>query len=143
MEIRKLQSDDYNKNYLELLNQLSVINKDNISYNDFKLFIEELNKNHIIQVIELNNKIVASGTLYIENKIIHNLGKVGHIEDIIVDINIRGKSLGKQIVKHLIHLSENNGCYKTILNCNENNINFYKNCGLIQKEYQMVKYLHM
>jgi glucosamine-phosphate N-acetyltransferase len=143
MEIRNLQSDDYNKNYLDLLNQLSVINKDNISYNDFKLFIEELNKNHIIKVIELNNKIVASGTLYIENKMIHNLGKVGHIEDIIVDINIRGKSLGKQIVKHLIYLSENNGCYKTILNCNENNINFYEKCGLIQKEYQMVKYSHI
>ena len=141
MEIRNLQSDDYNKNYLDLLNQLSLLNKHNIPYNDFNLFIEELDKNHIIKVIELNNKIVASGTLYIENKIIHNLGKVGHIEDIIVDINIRGKSLGKQIVKHLIHLSENNGCYKTILNCNENNINFYEKCGLIKKEYEMVKYV--
>jgi glucosamine-phosphate N-acetyltransferase len=142
MEIRNLQSDDYNKNYLDLLNQLSLLNKKNILYNDFNNFIEELNnKNHIIKVIELNNKIVASGTLYIENKIIHNLGKVGHIEDIIVDINIRGKSLGKQIVKHLIHLSENNGCYKTILNCNENNINFYEKCGLIKKEYEMVKYV--
>ena len=40
MEIRNLQSDDYNKNYLDLLNQLSLLNKKNILYNNFNNFIE-------------------------------------------------------------------------------------------------------
>lgn len=140
MKIRNLHKNDYYLNYLDLLSQLSVVNKDNISSNEFNSFIEELKDNHIIKVIELNNKIVASGTLYIENKIIHNFGKVGHIEDIVIDINFRGKSLGIQIVQNLIDLSKKNKCYKIILNCNESNINFYKKCGFIQKEHEMVKY---
>ena len=140
MKIRNLHKNDYYLNYLDLLSQLSVVNKDNISSNEFNSFIEELKDNHIIKVIELNNKIVASGTLYIENKIIHNFGKVGHIEDIVININFRGKSLGKQIVQNLIDLSEKNKCYKVILNCNESNINFYERCGFIKKEHEMVKY---
>jgi glucosamine-phosphate N-acetyltransferase len=140
MEIRNLQKNDYYLNYLDLLSQLTLVNKHNILFNKFKYFVEELKENHIIRVIELNNKIVASGTLYIENKIIHEFGKVGHIEDVVIDISIRGKKLGKKIVQNLIDLSEKNGCYKVILNCNENNIKFYEKCGLIQKEYEMVKY---
>ena len=31
------------------------------------------------------------------------------------------------------------GCYKVILDCNEDNVTFYEKCGLIKKEIQMVK----
>ena len=48
--------------------------------------------------------------------------------------------LGKKIVYHLINLAKENGCYKVILNCNENNVGFYEKCGLIRKECEMVKY---
>ena len=53
---------------------------------------------------------------------IHSLGLVGHIEDIAVDKSQQGKKLGLRIIQALTAISENSGCYKTILNCSDSNI---------------------
>ena len=47
------------------------------------------------------NKVVATGTIYIEYKFIHQVGKVGHIEDMVVDSDYRNKGLGTMIVENL------------------------------------------
>ena len=138
--IRKLAKKDFSNKYFDLLDQLSSTNQENITYDKFELFINQLNNNHNIYVIEKNNKIIASGTLLIENKIIHNFGKVGHIEDIVVDFNERGSGLGKLIINHLIETAKNLNCYKIILNCNESNVKFYEKCGFTKKELEMVIY---
>ncbi len=66
--------------------------------------------------------IVAVGTVFIERKFIRGLGSVGHIEDIAVDKSQQGKKLGLRIIQALTSISENSGCYKTILNCSTDNI---------------------
>ena len=137
MKFRKLQKNDYNKKYLDLLSQLTEVNKEKISFVDFCNFIDKLNENHHIIVIIHNNKIVASGTLLIEDKIIHGMSKVGHIEDIVVDSNSRGLGLGKKIISYLTNLAKENNCYKVILNCNEENCKFYQKCGFVKKEIEM------
>jgi glucosamine-phosphate N-acetyltransferase len=70
MNFRKLECDDYEKSYFELLSQLTVCEK--VSFEKFKNFVQNLNENHLIIVYEKDNKILASGTLFIENKIIRN-----------------------------------------------------------------------
>lgn len=137
---RNIEYNDYFKGYLELLELLSCVEKEKITYDNFKQFIDNLHENHLIIVIENNNKIIGTGTLLIENKIIHNMGKVGHIEDIVVNKNFRGKGIGKIIINYLNNISFNNNCYKTILDCSENNIIFYEKCGFNKKEIQMAKY---
>lgn len=48
-----------------------------------------------ITVIEDENKeIIASATLLIEHKFLHECGSVGHIEDVVVHDSQRGKRLG-------------------------------------------------
>ena len=140
MEFRNLQKNDFNLGYLDLLSQLTEVNKNNISFEKFSNFINKLDENHKIIIIINNNKIIATGTLLIENKIIHSISKVGHIEDIVVDSNSKGLGIGKQIVNYLTNLAKENNCYKVILNCNDNNIGFYQKCGYQKKETQMVKY---
>ena len=140
MIFRDLESNDFNKEYLKLLEQLTEVNPDKIKFNDFVKFINNLNWSHRIIVVEVNNKIVASGALLIENKIIHGISKIGHVEDIVVDSSMRGTGLGKQLVNFLSNLAEYNQCYKVILNCKESNIGFYEKCGFKKKEVEMVKY---
>jgi len=53
---------------------------------------------------------------------------------------MQGKKLGLRIIQALTHVSETVGCYKTILNCNENNIPFYEKCGYERREVEMAKY---
>ena len=140
MQFRNLQKNDFYLGYLDLLSQLTEVNKNNISFEKFSNFINKLDENHKIIIIINNNKIIATGTLLIENKIIHSISKVGHIEDIVVDSNSKGLGLGKQIVNYLTNLAKENNCYKVILNCNDHNIGFYQKCGYQKKETQMVKY---
>ena len=137
-EIRPIETRDYHKQYIDLLNQLS---KTNFTYNQFKKFIDNSDNLHI-KVIEINNKIIATGTLVVEKKLIHDISLAGHIEDIIIDKEYRGKGYGMKIIKHLVHLSEELGCYKVILNCKDELVGFYNKCGLWKKGSQMIKYFN-
>lgn len=139
IKIRSLSIKDYSKNYMALLNQLSPTT---ISKQDYIQFCNLIffSTNHFVQVVELHNCIVASGTLFIERKLIHNFGKVGHIEDIVVDSQHRHLGIGKQMINHLVKLAEKEGCYKVILNCKDSLVNFYKKCGFQFTNEQMSIY---
>ena len=90
--IEDLCEDHYATNYFHLLKQLTTIEPEKITKEAFSTFINNLSKNHIVKIIRdletLN--IVATITVLIEDKIIHNFGKVGHIEDVVVDESMRG-----------------------------------------------------
>eukprot|EP00878_Enallax_costatus_P031181 GHUV01034075.1.p1 GENE.GHUV01034075.1~~GHUV01034075.1.p1 ORF type:complete len:134 (+),score=26.98 GHUV01034075.1:319-720(+) len=86
-------------------------------------------------------KLVGTASLIVEKKFIHSCGKVGHIEDVVVDEAARGQKLGQRLIEELISIAKQQGCYKVILDCGEHNVPFYEKCGLTKKEVQMVKYL--
>jgi ribosomal protein S18 acetylase RimI-like enzyme len=58
----------------------------------------------------------------LEQKFTRNLGRVGHIEDIAVDKSMQGRKLGLRIIQALTGISEDAGCYKTILDCSDENV---------------------
>lgn len=138
IKFRGLECDDYNKGYFDLLQQLTVAPL--CSNDQFKTFVDNLNRNHIVFVCENNNKIIASGTLLIEPKLIRNCNFVGHIEDIVVDKNHNGYGIGKKLILELTDCAEKNGCYKVILDCRKEITSFYEKCEFSKKEEQMVRY---
>ena len=141
MYFRQLNSNDYNSNYIEVLSQLSFIDNKSITQDQWNQFIYQLNNNHQIYVlIDSSNNIIASGTLLIENKIIHNISKVAHIEDIVTDSKFRGKGYGKMMIEYLIEKAKEHQVYKIILNCSDDNIKFYEKCGFELKSNEMAKY---
>lgn len=138
MNPRILRKDDYHKGYLELLSQLTVVGE--ITQQDFDNAFERQNLSWVF-VIEERKKIIATASLMIEQKFIHHCGRVGHIEDVIVDHQARGLGLGKKIVDHLVDICRINRCYKVILNCHQDNVQFYEKCGFNAHEIEMVKVL--
>jgi glucosamine-phosphate N-acetyltransferase len=132
INIRNLTKHDFNKGYIQLLEQLT--NETNQVTNDeFAKFIYSLDNNHIIIVIENNNEIIATGTLLIEHKLIHGVKNVGHIEDIVVDNKYKKFGLGKFMINYLEELAKTLDCYKIILNCTNEFSGFYEKCGFINK----------
>lgn len=71
---------------------------------------------------------------------IHQLGLVGHIEDIAVDKDQQGKKLGLRIIQALDYIAKEIGCYKTILDCSEANEGFYVKCGFRRAGLEMAHY---
>jgi glucosamine-phosphate N-acetyltransferase len=140
--IDKLDKSDYYRGFLQLLEQLTTVDSDNISYEDFCNQCDNINS--IIFVVRnlTKNQIIASGSIYIEKKFIHKLGSTGHIEDIVVNKEYRGKGFGKAIVTKLSEYAKKVGCYKVILNCSEKNIPFYEKCSFKAKEYVMASYFN-
>ncbi len=111
----------------------------------------------VVVVSRETDQIVASGGVFVERKYLRGLGRVGHIEDIAVAREMQGKKLGLRMIQALTQISEDVGCYKTILNCSENNIGtfyssvpgkavlltfifsaFYEKCGYEKREVEMV-----
>jgi ribosomal protein S18 acetylase RimI-like enzyme len=143
MLIRRLELNDYNLGYLEMLETLTTVG--NISYGEWsKRFLEiDIDRNIQIWVVYCrdNNKIVGSSTILLEAKFIHNLGKVAHIEDVVISSQFRGEGLGKLLINHLIDIANSKGCYKIILDCNDDNTQFYTKCGFTILGAQMALYL--
>lgn len=138
--IENLDKTHFESNYLFLLKQLTQIDPLLIKKEDFNNFIDNLNSNHIVKVIIIKGtkKVVGTITILKENKLIHNCGKVAHIEDVIVDKLFRGYGLGKKLLD--IGKDESKDCYKITLDCNDKNIVFYEKCGFELKGNQLVLY---
>ena len=126
-------------NYIKLLSSLTITN--DISISDFIKYIDDIYKNGIIYISVINNTtIIATGTIFLEQKIIRNGKKVGHIEDIVVDPNYRGFGLSSTIINKLTEYGFDNNCYKIILDCDKNIKNVYEKCGFTEKSIQMAFY---
>jgi glucosamine-phosphate N-acetyltransferase len=122
--IRPLRASDYRIGMLDCLRDLTTVG--DIAeeawleqYNHFK----SRNDTYFMIVVEQDldegsssagkgKRIVGTGAVIAERKFIHNLGKVGHVEDIAVAKDQQGKGLGIKIIKALVGVAEKVGCYK-------------------------------
>ena len=137
INFRPVKEEDINDVFI-LLNQLKKIDLEKIdrkkAWNDFN---SNTSSNSIVGIY--NNKIVAYGSVVIENKI---RGEVaGHIEDIVVDTEVRGIIVGVSLIQELIEISMRKGCYRITLFCDKKLINFYSRNGFKVNNVVMKKYL--
>ncbi|TPX40360.1 hypothetical protein SeMB42_g06043 [Synchytrium endobioticum] len=117
--IRPLSIHDYDHGFIQTLSQLSTTG------DLTKVAFQEM---------------YQSGTVVVERKFLHSCGKAAHIEDIVVNSSMRGKSLGKYIIEQLKHIAKETGCYKVILDCAQHNVGFYEKTGFTIKGNQMAYY---
>lgn len=139
-EFRFLHIDDINKSYFNLLSELTVSPVPN--ENDWKYQVKNINESNIYTVViddKKKNIIVGNITCIIENKFIRNLGKVSHIEDVVVLTNYRHKKLGSKLINLIIEFSKDLGCYKVILDGRMDAIDFYKKFGF-EKKFNCMAY---
>jgi len=116
--ITKLETKDIDK-YRDILYQMNSYTSDSYNMNIDSIYL-----------LKINNDIISTAKLLIENKIYQS---VGHIEDVVTNEQYRGKGYGKQIVEYLLDLGINKfNCYKIVLNCKMELDSFYTKCGMIK-----------
>ena len=134
---RKVIKEDLDRVF-KILNQLKELSIESIDKESaWNSFNENKSTKSIVGV--LDNEIVAYGSIVIENKI---RGEVaGHIEDIVVDKNYRGRFIGENLIKELINIGKKSKCYRITLFCKEHLKNFYLRQGFEKSSINMKKYL--
>ena len=136
--LREICVNDHHKDFFHVLGQLFEI-KRIPSFDEFKNTLDQiLSENSHIYVYEFNGRIIATGKIIIESKL-HGV-TMGHIEDVVCDQEYRNRGLGKMIINKLIEVGMDHHCYKIVLNCNDQNVEFYEKCGFINKGNEMSLY---
>jgi glucosamine-phosphate N-acetyltransferase len=135
VQFRSIQQCDLESIFL-LLQQLTEIDYStrNIQ-NCWDNFIQNNSSNSIVGL--LDNKIIAYGSIIIENKIRGELA--GHIEDIVVCESMRNKGIGIELINELIKIGKNKGCYRVTLLCDDNLSSFYEKNGFVKNGIAMKK----
>ncbi len=139
--IRKIREGDFENGFFETLSNLTTVG-DICSNDELKREIIHRvleNQNHIIIVAEEleSHKIIGTATLLVEQKFIHNGGKVGHIEDVATRKGFEGRGIGREMIHKLTEISNEYGCYKIILDCDANVVKFYEKLGFVKKAITM------
>jgi glucosamine-phosphate N-acetyltransferase len=134
--MRVLEINDFKKGFIDLLGQLTRVGVHSIDEFEDQLFKM---KDKLIIVMEDKGKIIATGMLIYDDKFHNSFGCAGHIEDIIVHKDYRGKGLGKKIIDELVKLGKDR-CYKFILDCKIDRCGFYAKCGFKKTNVQMSMY---
>lgn len=124
MFIRKLEKRDY-IDYVNLINDFRQIGL-YIDKEKFEEIYDNIFKNSIIYVLLIDNKIIGSAKLIIEQKFIHELSKYGHIEDVIIKKEYRRNKYGTQIINYIVNECKKNRFFKITLTCDEQLIPFYE-----------------
>lgn len=133
MKIRMLKDIDFSNGFIECLEELGKVNT---SITDMMIIFKKRKKYGIKTFVildEKDSKVIASASIILEPKFRYTKNCC-HLEDVCVVKTHQNKGIGKILVNHIIKYVKNKKCYKIILNCSENNLNFYKKFGFFQHE---------
>ncbi|CCH43876.1 putative glucosamine 6-phosphate N-acetyltransferase [Wickerhamomyces ciferrii] len=146
--VRRLQESDFKRGVLDVLTALTTVG--DLSELQFNNIVTKwdcltlMNGKPIynpVVIINDQDQVVATGMIFIEEKLIHTGGLVGHIEDIAVRNDQQGKKLGKFLIEELKTIGQKAGVYKIILDCDPKNEGFYEKCGFknagIEMQYRL------
>ena len=128
--LRSLKIDDFDREYLKLIEQLDVFCENSTKERFEDRFFDMkscLNTYFIIVIEDLStNKVIGSATLVNEQKFINNISSRGRIEDVVVDEKYRGNHLGKLLLDFLIDICKIIGCSTLSLECDDDLKLFYQ-----------------
>lgn len=130
------------KFYNEFINLVKSFRNTNISYNEFIKYVNELSNFHDIFLLidEECENIIGCVTILLEQKIIHDLQFVCHIEDLIINNTYKNKRFGSVILDYIKKYARVKNCYKIILNCDSNIKEFYIKNNFTSKNIEMSYY---
>ena len=129
MKIRKIKYSD--------IDQVRILLTDSFSLRYNKPFLRKdfSDSKNITLVAETEGSVVAVASLYVIEKLTR---KMGLIEDVAVDPKLRGKGIGKKLIKNLIKYSLKENCDKVSLSSSKKNVPFYEKIGFQVNELQMI-----
>jgi glucosamine-phosphate N-acetyltransferase len=138
--IREIQLADLNRGFFDTLSNLAHVGSIATESDRAEKILSGIKSYPfctIFVAVQENSQVIGSITLLIEQKFIHNGGKVGHIEDVVTRKEYEGMGIGRALVLKALDFAKVNKCYKLILDCSKSNAEFYKKIGFKEHEVSM------
>jgi glucosamine-phosphate N-acetyltransferase len=137
-KVRELRDKDMGRGFIETLSNLSDTG-DLTPAAARRLFgaMKDDPVYHVFVAVSSDGQVIGATTLLVEQKFIHRGGLVGHIEDVAVRKGHEGKGVGRSVVKAAIEKAGVLGCYKVILDCRADLVDFYKKLGFSEHDVGM------
>lgn len=135
LTIRELTAPDIGSDFLDSLAALTDVGLE--PEQALEVFRQRLRAGIRTFVALAGDRVVGTLSLLIEQKFIHGGGKVGHIEDVAVHRDFQGRGVGQALVPYATAEAGRAGCYKVILNCQEDRVPFYEKVGFRRHDVGM------
>lgn len=139
IQVKELENHDLINSFFDTLSNLTEIGKDVYDKEFSQKILEKIRKSGNIKIfVAINDTdIVGSITAIIEQKFIHNGGRICHIEDVVTRKGFEKLGIGSILVEKVLELAIQEKCYKVILNCSEYNSKFYEKLGFYKHSIGM------
>lgn len=135
LTIRLMDATDLRRGFLTALGALKPAEL--TDEQALEIFARRMRSRVRTYVAILDERVAGTASLLIEPKFIHNGGTVGHIEDVAVHVAYQHHGVGAALVRHLLDVCREFGCYKVILDCEPEVMPFYEQLGFRRWEVAM------
>ena len=139
IQVKELEDDHLINSFFDTLSNLTEIGIDVYNKEFSRKIFEKIKKADNIKIFVAikDSDIVGSITAIIEQKFVHNGGKICHIEDVVTRKGFEKLGIGSILVEKVIEFAIQEKCYKVILNCSEYNSKFYEKLGFYKHDVGM------
>jgi (aminoalkyl)phosphonate N-acetyltransferase len=107
-----------------------------------EVYSDNLNNRNIRYFVAVkNDKIVGFVSLYI-NLLLHHGEKVGEIQELVVDKELRNSGIGKILIRKIEEIAIKEEIHLLEVSCNRKRIKahgFYENLGFLKSHYKFAK----
>jgi glucosamine-phosphate N-acetyltransferase len=138
--VREIEEEDLQNGLFQTLSNLTEIGKISNDVIKAKKILQEIKTcpfYKIFVAVKDDGVIIGTTTILIEQKFIHDGGRIGHIEDVATRNDYEGLGVGSALIRACLDFAKKKNCYKVILNCSEKNIPFYKKIGFKEHDTSM------
>ena len=129
--IRGLRVDD-RASYLALMNSFRSLGVE-VTPEDFECVYRSIHSSGCIFVAIADSTVIASVTVFLEQKFVHALAVYAHIEDVVVAKRYVRQGIGTCLITHAMNWVREKGCYKTTLVCAKELAPFYVGAGFEER----------
>lgn len=139
IQVKELEDHHLINSFFDTLSNLTEIGLDVYNKEFSRKIFEKIKKADNIKIFVAikDSDIVGSITAIIEQKFVHNGGKICHIEDVVTRKGFEKLGIGSILVEKVLELAIQEKCYKVILNCSEYNSKFYEKLGFYKHDVGM------
>ena len=139
IQVKELEDDHLINSFFDTLSNLTEIGINVYNKEFSRKIFEKIKKADNIKIFVAikDSDIVGSITAIIEQKFVHDGGKICHIEDVVTRKGFEKLGIGSILVEKVLELAIQEKCYKVILNCSEYNSKFYEKLGFYKHDVGM------